>query len=271
MKKLSKKLTKTFFNLLWQYKPCDYASRIIYYHSVHPNHPLAHKPDMFRKQLQWLFDNGYTCPVLSEFETYYQQDKVVFITFDDGYLDNWEYAFPILNEFNFKATFFVCSGYINQEENQDSSGGHQLSKGLKMLNAKNLLQMKNAGMEIGSHGVSHRMMSRLDHLEQYQELFASKETLEKFTSGDIVSYAYPNGQRGAITEYANVESVNMGYKIVCSTLWGSCTKQSNLLNRCEMSHEDSMHDFVAKITGKRDYRKYIDLLVDKSKAWSREK
>lgn len=263
-----KKLTKTVFNLLWQYRVC-HDSRIIYYHSVHPSNAISHRPDMFRSQLQWLSDNNYTCPVLSDFEQFHQQEKVVFITFDDGYLDNLEYAVPILNEFNFKATFFVCSGYINKDNHLNASDGHFLYNGLTMLDEKSLQLIQSAKMEIGSHGVSHYMMSRLSKDEQYQELLFSKETLERLVSQRIISYSYPNGQKGAVTKYANTAAKELGYIYICSTLWGTCNKKTPILHRCEMSHEDDLHDFTSKITGKRDYRAYIDVLVDKSKVWKK--
>ena len=261
-----KNSAKFVLNKLWQYKRATYLPRIIYYHSVNAEHPWAHRPEQFRAQMQWLFDQGYTCPTLSTFEKHYQSEKVAFITFDDGYLDNFTHAIPILNEFNFKATFFVCSGYIN---NPEDVSRHQLYDGLTMLNDTHLVEMKKQGMEIGSHGVTHRMISRLNNGEQYQELLDSKARLQELISEQVVSFAYPQGQKGAVSNFAHRAAQQIGYNFICTTLWGTCHEYACVLKRCEMSQLDSLADFIAKMTGRRDYRKYVDALIDKSKVWDK--
>ena len=272
MRQVLSRQLKSVLNFFWNVKKPSYDARIIYYHSVHPTNPGSHSPELFRAQLQWLFENGYKCPVLSEYDQYIHHKRVVFITFDDGYLDNLEFALPILQEFKFKATFFVCSGYMNKVGHFEGSDGHKLYPGLKMLNESNLLLLKVAGMEIASHGVMHQMMSQLSEQEQYQELKDSKIALENMTGTAVRSFSYPNGQKGAVTDYSLSAALDMGYQYVCSTSWGplkALKDKRTHLNRCEISHLDDLNEFIAKMTGLRDYRIYIDRLVDKSRCWGK--
>lgn len=260
---------KAILNFFWNYKKPTYHPRIIYYHSVHPTHPGSHRPERFRAQLQWLFDNQYVCPTLSDYDQFIGKDRIAFITFDDGYLDNLEYALPILQEFDFKATFFVCSGYMNKAGHFEGDAGHKLYPGLQMLNQSNLLSLNMAGMEIASHGVMHQMMSQLTEQAQYQELQESKLALENITGHSILSFSYPNGQKGALTDYSLQAALDLGYQYICSTSWGCLNGKDNHLNRCEISHLDDLNEFIAKMTGQRDYRGYIDQLIDKSKYWGK--
>lgn len=260
---MQKKMAKFVLNFLWNFKHPSYQARIIYYHSIHPTYPLSHRPEQFRAQMQWLYEQGYTCPILSEFDSYHQDQKIVFITFDDGYLDNWTYALPILLEFGFKATFFVCSGYV---EPTPIVMRHKLYD-LPMISRDVLLDMQHMGMEIGSHGVTHQRLSKLNFDEQMRELVTSKDCLEQILAKPITSFAYPNGQKGAFSNNSTQLALDAGYQRVCSTLWGTCCNQNTTLKRCEMSNQDKFQEFIAKIIGMRDYRAVIDILMDKSKVW----
>lgn len=79
---------------------------------------LSVTPDNFRAQMQYLADNGHT-PI--DFYTFSRAitnhellpPKPVILTFDDGYLDNYEIAYPILQQFGFVGTFFIPTEFID--------------------------------------------------------------------------------------------------------------------------------------------------------------
>ena len=109
-------------------------------------------------------------------------------TFDDGYVGLLHNAMPIMNEFNFTATVFVCTDYIGHRNDWNYK-----DKELRQhLSIEELYELKKNGWEIGSHGVTHRSLLRLNDEELTMELEESKRILEnKF--GPITSYAYPYG------------------------------------------------------------------------------
>ena len=257
---------KMILNFLWG-RNINNSPRIIYYHSIHPSNPLSHSLESFEEQLCWLKNNGYICPKISEIKDYLNSEKVVFITFDDGYYDNRLYALPLLKKYNFNATFFISTGYINEGFRFKSDEGNMLYEGLEMMNKTDLQVLANSGMDIGCHGVSHQMISKLSLELQEKELIESKRFLEEVLDIEIISFAYPNGQKGAISSHLNVFAFNNGIKYVCTTLWGTKNNDESILSRCEMSNEDNLTEFICKIRGKRDYRFFIDRIIDKSKVW----
>ena len=90
---------------------------VLMYHHVRPQAGMiACTPENFESQLQWLQKNGYHGLTLDEFAAHLAGKPVgkgVLITFDDGYLNNWVYAYPLLKKYGFKATIFLVTSWIN--------------------------------------------------------------------------------------------------------------------------------------------------------------
>ncbi len=90
---------------------------VLMYHHVSPRPGLVTcSPENFREQMAWLAQNGWTTLSTEAFAEALASGvlpkKCVLITFDDGYLDNWVYAYPVLQEFGLKATIFLITGWI---------------------------------------------------------------------------------------------------------------------------------------------------------------
>lgn len=90
---------------------------VLMYHHVRPDAGMiACTPENFESQLQWLQKEGYKSLTLDEFAAHLEGQpvgKAVLITFDDGYLNNWVYAFPLLQKYGFKATIFLVTSWLN--------------------------------------------------------------------------------------------------------------------------------------------------------------
>ena len=69
------------------------------------------------------------------------------------------------------------------------------------LSFDEIKEISEMGFEIGSHGVSHTLLSRLDKEKQKEELSSSKKYLEKLISQDINSFCYPYGGKKSYNEY----------------------------------------------------------------------
>ncbi|MEW6244072.1 MAG: polysaccharide deacetylase family protein [Bacillota bacterium] len=98
---------------------------VLGYHSVHPDHPLAVRPDMFRERIRFLKEN-FEVISLAEYVrrklTGELTEGTAAVTFDDGYEDNYRYAYPVLKEFSCPATLFLVTRSIQNRQGCSSEG-----------------------------------------------------------------------------------------------------------------------------------------------------
>ncbi|MCN2413843.1 polysaccharide deacetylase family protein [Escherichia coli] len=91
---------------------------LMYHHISRCPRLVTLSPKIFCKQIKWLAKNNWRTVTSAELESFYQGEKLlrksVMITFDDGYLDNWLQAWPILKEYNLHAHIFFISGLIGE-------------------------------------------------------------------------------------------------------------------------------------------------------------
>lgn len=171
----------------------DIAVIVLGYHRFEPDPKdmLAIQPEVFRRQMKSLKENGITVISMKDFLAWRRGEKTIptrsaLITIDDGYRSGYDIAWPILKEFGYPFTLYLYTKYINV-------GG-------KSLSWKKLLEMRDAGLEFGSHSVSHDNMVNPRTLRggDYQawltnELEASKRTLECRLNVPVATFAYPYG------------------------------------------------------------------------------
>lgn len=87
------------------------------------NKPTRLPIQNFEEQMKYLHENGYKTATIEELEQFIKGEivlpkKTVVITFDDGYLSNYVYAYPILKKYNFKATMFAVTSTVNEVPEQ---------------------------------------------------------------------------------------------------------------------------------------------------------
>lgn len=126
----------------------------------------------------------------------------VWITFDDGFLNNYTAAFPALKEAGMTATFFVIVDKV--------LGGDAEFMTLAMMR-----EMIAAGMTIGSHTLSHPRLARLNAADRRREIIDSKARLEDALGAPVTSFCYPYGNWDA----GCVDIVReAGYELATSTI-----------------------------------------------------
>jgi peptidoglycan/xylan/chitin deacetylase (PgdA/CDA1 family) len=103
----------------------------------------------------------------------------VAVTLDDGNLGNYTNAFSILKEYKIPATIFVISGYIGKPD---------------FLNAAQIKEMSDAGLDIESHTVTHPHMEGLAKDELRRQILESKKTIEAVTGKTIYTFCFPFGE-----------------------------------------------------------------------------
>lgn len=257
---------------IWRRKS---APRIIYHHSIHPSDSLSLSPDMFHRQIVWLQEEGYCFFTFSHMVQQTLAGKVqpksVSITFDDGYLDNYEYAFPILKELGVPATFFIVSGMI-KDVSENTREGNLLYPDRLMMNKRHVAELAAAGMEVGSHTRTHihlRYMLKKSPVQALEELCSSRNELEEITGREVSSFAYPNGQKGVFDVSTRELLAEAGYQFAATTMWGQMNAGCDPLAipRIEMRNDDSFHIFRAKMSGQYDFMGWFHQVHDGSRQW----
>lgn len=244
--------------------PAIYKNGVIVlnYHSIFPNRDYSLSPEKFKEQMRFLKENHYVIS-LSDLDKVDEGNGLkIVITFDDGYEDNYLYAFPILKKLNLPATIFLTSDFVLN--GLDITESWVDYKGLKPLNISQILEMRENNISFGSHSKTHPIFSILGDKEKYEELNRSKIDLENALGFNIESFAFPFGQKRDIGGIDNKIFKDLGYKIVCTTDWGINKKPFDFLSlkRVRVDHFDTLLDFKSKISGKWDFVKLFQKILN---------
>jgi peptidoglycan/xylan/chitin deacetylase (PgdA/CDA1 family) len=116
----------------------------------------------------------------------------VVVTFDDGYLDNFEIALPILKKHGLSATFFVTTGFVGSQTRPswDEKAGIES----RWMSIDNVQSLARHGHSIGCHTVSHCDLETTPKDDLRRELSESIATLESWTNRPIEHFAIPFGR-----------------------------------------------------------------------------
>ncbi len=234
---------------------------VLCYHSVNdrPNGECDPMPSsLFEAHLEYLSRHYTIFPLRMMAEKLQNGEALpgnaVGISFDDGYIDNYEVAFPLLKAYGTHATIFVVSGFINGEV--DLIG----DKGWEAMSWAQLREMQASGLvEIGAHSHTHRILGRLDAGEAVAEVRRSKEEIEAGTGQQTALFAYPNGQ-GADIHPAALEAVRrLGFTGAFSTFWRTTHRpaQRFVINRVMISGDDGIETLKLKLSGSYDFIYYL--------------
>jgi len=172
---------------------------ILAYHRVNDwsEDTLTIHPAVFRKELNYLAGRYRFVPlsklVVARTKGLKIKERLAAITFDDGYSDNFLYAWPILKEFNLTATFFLTAGYIgtNQLLPRDEKRGDTEKD--RLLDWPEVLEMGKTGCTFGSHSLTHANLVSIDPEQARKEITESKKILEAHLPEPTVFFCYPFG------------------------------------------------------------------------------
>lgn len=148
---------------------------------------LSVSPQQFASHLSWLRDNGYQTITLDDAYAALSRGKrlpqhAVVLTFDDGYIDAYQNAFPLLRQFGMKGTFFIVTEWIDE-----GRPGY--------LTWDQVREMAAAGMSIQSHSLSHPDLANgCDYDCLVYQILGSVETIQAETGIRPRFFCYPSGR-----------------------------------------------------------------------------
>jgi len=241
---------------------------VLIYHHINPHagDTVTVTPEVFEAQMAFLAQSGFTTLSIDDLmrslcrgeELNY---KAVVLTFDDGWLDNYLYAIPVLKRLKFRVTFFIITGRVDASSN----GRAKLFSDIPLHEtAKACIQSGDSarvvldwdlirGIEedglfrFYSHTVSHHRCAELSRLELLNELIESKLRIESELGQACPYLCWPYGSYTDDTIKAAQES---GYTALFTTDNGFCDPSSDpfRIKRIEVKNSVAwMQNCFAKI------------------------
>ncbi len=166
-------------------KTCYEIPVLMYHHVDYSPEPsgVYVRPETFERQMEFLKVHRYRVTELSEIIRLIKTGqniprKTVVITFDDGYLDNFQNAFPVLKKMDFPATIFMISSNVNHQG---------------WLSEEDLRILDGSRITIGSHTAHHAFLPGVRLADANTELIDSKKELEKILGHPVTLFSYPAG------------------------------------------------------------------------------
>jgi peptidoglycan/xylan/chitin deacetylase (PgdA/CDA1 family) len=234
---------------------------VLMYHSIssdeqanaHPYYRTTTSPAIFAEHLKFLREHGYsTCTVAEALEQLKSQNPVksVVLTFDDGYRNFHQVAFPLLNQYGFSATVYLPTAYIGETPIP--------FKGEDCLTWSEVRELHRHGNQFGSHTVTHPWLRELSVSAVNDELANSKETIEQKLGCAIDSFAYPYAFPQTDTDFTMMFRDSLraaGYRSGVCTVVGRANRRSEplFLERLPVNSCDDRALFEAKLAGAYDW------------------
>jgi peptidoglycan/xylan/chitin deacetylase (PgdA/CDA1 family) len=163
------------------------------YHRIAPvgtagGDPYTMRADRFRGQMAWLAGRGWAGITLGEA---LRAGRGLALSFDDGYADFYDVAWPILREVGFRATLFPVAGRVGATADWGGADGAPL------MDWEALGELAAAGCEIGAHGLTHRPLDEATADELREELEAGQQFINQHIGTPLAGIAYPYGRASA--------------------------------------------------------------------------
>jgi peptidoglycan/xylan/chitin deacetylase (PgdA/CDA1 family) len=190
---------------------------VLNYHKVDMlNHALSVSPQEFEEQMEYLYKNEYNAVTPDQLMAYLKYgkqlpDKPIMITFDDGYLDNYTNAYPIMKKYGFTATIFVVTNLVGNDP--------------RFITWDQVREMQQNGIVFGSHTVNHKSLTSLTKEQIMDELIQSRDEMAKQLGKPPRYFAYPTGTyNSAIEDMVRAA----GYKAAFTIQYGQVGADSDL-------------------------------------------
>lgn len=210
--------------------------RVLIYHDISPEQQL-----LFARQIR-LMQNHYRIIDPDTFCLMMEgclpiEGGNLLLTFDDGFVSNYDVAEKMLDPLGIKALFFIIPGFVECEKRYDqkqfisrnlfdgSIKISDISENLRPMTWSQIRTLKANGHSIGGHSLTHARLSMITSKEVLKnEIVGCRRRLEQMTDAEIHFFAYPFGEIGSVNK-ATLEVANSCYKYVFSGLRGNNNKR----------------------------------------------
>jgi peptidoglycan/xylan/chitin deacetylase (PgdA/CDA1 family) len=236
---------------------------ILMYHSISdrresgisPYFGTTTSPGAFERHLNCLRDSGFRSVTIPEAvaalqDGHLRSEKLVAITFDDGFRDFYDVAFPILKRAQFTATMYLPARFIGDSRRS--------FKDRECMSWRQVRELRDKGIAFGSHTLSHPRLYELGWKEIETELANSKEEIESQLGERISDFAYPyafpqHDRRFAVRFSALLKA--QGYKTCVTTMIGRTRAGDDplRLKRLPLNDWDDEALLLAKVSGAYDW------------------
>lgn len=185
-----------------------------------------------------------------------QAGRNVTLTFDDGFESFYEVAFPIAAKSGIKTILFITTGFIGQKVSFNYLFRNKQI--LKPLSWSQVKEISDAGIEIGSHAVTHATLSEIDEKSAEREIADSKKIIEDHIGKPVKCFAYPTGSRHTVTPRLKELIQKSGYTEAYTNIMGFNNSESDVyaLRRMRIYNTDTMPRFKMKVKGAYDWVDY---------------
>ncbi|MCH5349465.1 MAG: polysaccharide deacetylase family protein [Oscillospiraceae bacterium] len=224
----------------------------------------AVSPDVFKEDMQYLTDNGYTSVLVRDLLDYTEAgaplpEKPVVITFDDGYYNVMEYALPYMKENNIKAVMNIVGAYTERSTQEDEH-----NPAYSYLTWDEISELDQSGLfEIGNHTSDmHSMTGRKgckrlynENAEEYREALIGdigmlQDILREKSGVTPVTFAYPYGFISSESK-AILEEIGFKALLTCyekpNYISRSDTGECLMLNRYNRPSGISTEEFMSRL------------------------
>ena len=245
-------VSKLYFNKLNRKYNNNYV-RVINYHNTEKEYI-----QLFEKHIKYLNDT-FKIITLHEFKEFlngnvsFNEKPGLLITFDDGYISNYEYGIDVLDKYGIEGTFFISSDKINGDE--------------KYINLKQLKHMIERGHKIGCHTSSHHRFVETDSKEVLErEIIESNGILNKELDMSNDCFCFVGGELPVYTKQA-FEMIKDNYNYSFTTLTQVSTPNTNpmLIHRTNVESFWNLGLVKFQVSGLWDllYKKKAKIVEDK--------
>lgn len=193
--------------------------------------------ELFRREIEYLKKSDYNCVNINEFgEIIGKEQKCletkkinyIIISFDDGFMGNYEKAFPILLDNGLVGNFFLITGEIEK-------------KG--MMTWEQIKEMSRYGMHFGSHTMSHAPLGSMNQEEIFYELDYSRKEIEDKIGLQVSYLSLPHG---SFNQFYKPMAIKAKYLGGCTSIPGinDCSMDPFLLRRMGIQGNKTFDYFV---------------------------
>ena len=212
---------------------------LMYHHVSSANNANMNNvtPGAFLQQMKYLQSHGFKVISLDALVTALTEHQTldrnsVVLTFDDGYINNYTEAYPILKELGYPATIFMVSDLVG-------TPGYMKWDHLK--------EMMRHGITIGSHTRHHAYLPEVYANDIVEEIGGSKKILEEGLGQRVDYFSYPTG---GFTQEIKEKVKQAGYKGACTTNRGDDADEDVFeLRRIRINTDESNFSLWAKLSG----------------------